>query len=65
MGCSDSSGGLVVSFFSFFLLFSFHYYSFIHFNKHTTTTEYSSVHLNLAMYNGHNYANRHVLSVHT
>ena len=51
MECSDSSGGLVGCFF----LFSFYYYSFIHFNKHTTTSEHSSVHLSLAMHNGQNY----------
>jgi len=45
----------VVGWWVAFFLFSFYYYSFIHFNKHTTTTEHSSVHLSLAMYNGHNY----------
>ena len=64
MGCSDSSGGLGFFFF-FFSLFSFFSSSFIHYNKHTTTTEHRSVHLSLAMYNGHNYTNIHVLSVHT
>ena len=41
MGCSDSSGGLVGCFFQF----SFSSSSFIHFNKHNTTTEHRSVHI--------------------
>ena len=41
MGCSDSSGGLVSCFFQF----SFSSSSFIHFNKHNTTTEHRSVHI--------------------
>ena len=47
-----------------FFLFSFYYYSFIHFNKHTTTTEHSSVHLSLAMYNRHNYTDMYYLCTH-
>ena len=55
MGCWDSSGGLVAC----FVLFSSSS-SFIHFNKRNTTTEHRSVHLSLAMHNGHNYTNIHV-----
>ena len=38
-----------------FFLFSFSSSSFIDFNKHNTMTEHSSVHLSLAMHNGHSY----------
>ena len=38
-----------------FFLFSFSSSSFIHINKHNTMTEHRSVHLSLAMHNGHNY----------
>ena len=57
MGCWDSSSGLVACFFVSSSSSS------IHFNIRNTTTEHRSVHLSLAMHNGHNYTNRHRCTV--
>ena len=62
MGCWDSSSGLVAV---FLCVSSSSSSSSIHFNKRNTTTEHRSVHLSLAMHNGHNYTDIDVLSVHT
>ena len=56
MGCWDSSSGLVAC-------FCVSSSSSIHFKKRNTTTEHRSVHLSLAMHNGHNYTNRHRCTV--